>query len=105
MVGFESIMDQIVNDLGGFEWIRTFILLMIPVTILQTVLMIAAVISAARKKVPGRDKVLWILLIVMVNIIGPIIYFAIGSTKLDEKAAMLEDEWERSQNENKGRLQ
>ena len=60
--------------------------------IIQLVLIIAAIISLVRKKVPSSDKILWLLLILLINIIGPIIYFAIGSSKLDDKAASMENE-------------
>ena len=60
--------------------------------IIQLILLIAAIASLLRKNVPQKDKILWLLLILLVNIIGPIIYFAIGSSKLDDKAAELENE-------------
>ena len=60
--------------------------------VIQLVLLIAALVSLIRKKVPQNDKILWFLLILFVNLIGPIIYFAIGSSKLDEKEASLENE-------------
>ena len=53
--------------------------------VIQLVLMITAIVSLVRKKAPAGVMILWLLLIVLVNIIGPIIYFAIGSSKLDEK--------------------
>ena len=59
---------------------------------IQLVLLIVALVSLLRKRVPANDKILWLLLIILVNIIGPIIYFAIGSSKLDDKAASLENE-------------
>ena len=62
------------------------------IAVIQLVLLITAIISLMRKRVPQGDKVLWMLLILLVNIIGPIIYFAIGSSKLDDKAASLENE-------------
>ena len=69
----------------------TLILIALPLLVLQFGLMIAAIISIVRKKVPGNDKMLWILVSVLASTIGPIIYFIIGSAKLDEKAAQLDD--------------
>jgi len=57
----------------------------IPFVILQFVLMIAAFISLARKPVPTKSKLPWLPLL-FVNIVGPIIYFAIGSGKLSRLA-------------------
>ena len=75
--------------------VRTILLISIPLTVIQLVLMIAAIVSLVRKpNLPSNDKILWVLIIVLINLIGPIIYFAIGSNHLDEKLAKLEDERE-----------
>jgi hypothetical protein len=61
--------------------------LLIPVALVQFALMIAGIISVVRKEVPhnrGSEKILWLLLVILVNIIGPVIYFAVGSKRLDE---------------------
>ena len=50
---------------------------------------LAALVSMLRKGAPSSDKTLWLLLVVLVNMLGPILYFAIGSGKLDEKAAKI----------------
>ena len=73
------------SDLADLIWI------ILPLFILQFGLMIAAICSIVRKKVPGSDKTPWILIVVFVGTIGSIIYFIVGSSKLDEKAARLED--------------
>jgi len=65
-------------------------LLLAPVIAVQFILSIALVISIARKSLPWRDKWPWLLLL-FVNLIGPIIYFVVGSNKLDEKAAEHQD--------------
>ena len=46
------------------------------------------------QSLPWGDKWPWLLLL-LVNIIGPIIYFVVGSNKLDEKAAEYQDLQER----------
>lgn len=77
------------------QFTRVIVLAAIPLGILQLVLMITALVSLLRKpSTLGNDRILWLVIILLVNIIGPILYFAIGSSKLDEKAAMLEDERE-----------
>ena len=59
----------------------------IPIVITQLVLFIVALVSIMRKAAaPVADKVLWLLLVIFVGIIGPIVYFAIGSKQLDEKS-------------------
>ena len=66
------------------------ILLFIPIVLVQFGLFLAALISVLRKEATGSEKLPWALLC-FVSIIGPIIYFAIGSAKLDEKAAQRGD--------------
>ena len=80
----------------GFEGLfRTIMIVTIPLAILQFALMITALVNLLRKPpVPGNDKILWLLLILLLGIIGPILYFAIGSNQMDEKAAKFEDERE-----------
>jgi len=77
------------------EMIRNIWLLLLPVLIVQLILLVAAVISILRKDIPQNrtlDKILWLVIVILVNIIGPILYFAIGSKKLDELAQRDEDE-------------
>ncbi|MCL2855094.1 MAG: PLDc N-terminal domain-containing protein [Defluviitaleaceae bacterium] len=69
-----------------WEAYRTLLLAMIPLAIIQLALFVSALVSCLRKPVAGNEKILWLLLIILVSIIGPIIYFAIGSKQLDEKA-------------------
>ena len=71
-----------------------FLILLAPVIAIQLILAIALIISVARKSLPWGDKWPWLLLL-LVNIIGPIIYFVVGSNKLDEKAAEYQDLQER----------
>ena len=70
-------------------------MIIIPLLIIQLILMITALVSVVKKEVPGQDKLLWILLIIFVSTIGPILYFAIGSNMLDQKASQNEEEQNR----------
>ena len=81
---FDETMEILLNI-----WI--FIL---PVIIVQFGLLIAALISILRKDIPSvrnTEKILWLLVVILVGTIGPIIYFAIGSKKLDELSQRDED--------------
>ena len=83
-------------DFGLFDFLSPGLLLAIgSLAVIQLVLFIVALISLLRKKVPAGEKALWLVVILLVNIIGPIIYFAVGSSMLDEKAANLENEQRR----------
>ncbi|HSW58561.1 MAG TPA: PLD nuclease N-terminal domain-containing protein [Dehalococcoidales bacterium] len=53
---------------------------LIPLILLQLGLLIYALIDVCKKerRVKGDNKLVWILVIVLVNLIGPIIYLALG---------------------------
>jgi hypothetical protein len=70
---------------------RLVLMIVLPLVIIQLVLLITALVSLVKKQVRGGDKALWAVIIIFVNIIGPIIYFAVGSNMLDQKAAQLEE--------------
>jgi hypothetical protein len=52
--------------------------LVAPLIIIQFILMITALVDVIRIKDTNGPKWLWVLLILFVNIIGPIAYFVIG---------------------------
>jgi len=48
---------------------------LIPLAILQLTLMVVALVDLARReKVRGDSKLVWALVIILINIIGPIVY-------------------------------
>ncbi len=62
------------------------ILYLLPVIIIQFSLMIFALIDLARReKVRTGNKVLWALIILLLNLIGPIIYLAWGRYPAEEE--------------------
>ena len=58
--------------------LQKFIPFLIPVLIIQLVLMISALVDLSRREHTRGPKLLWVLIIVLVNYIGPIIYFVAG---------------------------
>ena len=54
-------------------------LLIIPLWLVQVGLMVFALVNLVKRpKVKGGNKWLWAVLIVFVNIIGPLLYFVLG---------------------------
>jgi hypothetical protein len=62
-----------------FSNMGTMMLLVIPLVIIELGLLIWALLDVIRREyVTGGNKIVWILVIVLVNIIGPIVYFLFG---------------------------
>ena len=56
----------------------TLLLLLLPVLLIQLVLMIFTLVDLIKNPNPNGPKWMWGIIIVVVNIIGPILYLAIG---------------------------
>ena len=58
----------------------TLLLLIVPIILIQLGLLIWGIYDLTRpeRKVKGDSKVLWALVIIFINIIGPIVYFLFG---------------------------
>ena len=56
------------------------IALLVPIIVIQLGLIVAALYDLEReeRRVRGGNKLVWVLIIVFLNIIGPIIYFVAG---------------------------
>jgi hypothetical protein len=51
----------------------------IPLIILELVLLVIAVVDIVRREyVTGGNKVVWLIVVIIINFIGPIIYFIFG---------------------------
>lgn len=59
---------------------------LLPILLLHLALTAAAVISLLKKKLPFTQIAVWIAIALFASLIGPVIYFAVGSKALDEKA-------------------
>lgn len=52
--------------------------ILLPILIIQLILMVVAVIDLIRIDKTNGPKWLWALIILFVNIVGPVLYFVIG---------------------------
>lgn len=59
--------------------------LFMPIIILQVVLIITAIVSILKKEASLERTILWIVISLGITIIGPVIYFAIGSKQLEKE--------------------
>ena len=58
--------------------IMQYIPLLIPVVVIELGLMIAALVDLVRRAQTRGPKWVWALVIILINFIGPIIYFVAG---------------------------
>ncbi|UTR15810.1 PLD nuclease N-terminal domain-containing protein [Salipaludibacillus sp. LMS25] len=66
-------MTEVLEFLQEVNWV-----LVAPIIGLQFILVLIALIDCARQEQTNGPKWLWVLLIITVNLIGPILYFIIG---------------------------
>jgi len=52
--------------------------LILPVLVIQLLLVVVAVTDLVRVKSTNGPKWMWALIIVVINIIGPVVYFIVG---------------------------
>ncbi|MBF2452073.1 PLDc N-terminal domain-containing protein [Listeria welshimeri] len=57
---------------------RTQIALIIPVIILYLALFLTAIIDLARNWQTRKNPIIWLLVIIFINIFGPVIYLIVG---------------------------
>jgi hypothetical protein len=64
----------VTTDLG------TLVPILIPILAIQLGLLVAGLYDLTRptRQVKGGSKVVWALIIIFINIIGPILYFLVG---------------------------
>lgn len=59
--------------------LETILLLAAPIIVIQLGLMVWALVDLERRAtVRGGNKIVWALIVIFVNIIGPVLYFLVG---------------------------
>ena len=52
--------------------------LIAPLIVLQLILMVFALVNCVKQEETNGPKWIWILIIIFVNIVGPVLYFLMG---------------------------
>ncbi len=65
-------------DINTIAIIQKYLPLIIPVVLLELGLMIAALVDVIRREKTKGPKWIWIIVVVVFNLFGPIIYFIFG---------------------------
>lgn len=61
------------SELANIPWN-----LILPIIVLQLILVVVALVDVIRHKRTNGPFIMWIFIILLVNIIGPILYFIFG---------------------------
>ncbi len=58
----------------------SFLAILVPILVIQLGLLVWALYDLTRptRRVKGDSKVVWALVIIFINLIGPILYFVVG---------------------------
>lgn len=65
-------------DINGLAIFQKYLPLIIPVVLLEFGLMIAALVDVIRREKTKGPKWVWIIVVVIFNLFGPIAYFIFG---------------------------
>lgn len=65
-------------DADVLDQLKELLPFLIPLLIIQYALVIAALVDLVRREKTNGPKWMWALVIILVNFIGPIIYFFVG---------------------------
>ncbi|MDQ0209307.1 PLD nuclease N-terminal domain-containing protein [Alkalicoccobacillus murimartini] len=63
-------MNELLN---GIPWA-----VIAPILVLQLILMMIALVSCLREEKTNGPKWVWVLIIIFINLIGPVLYFVVG---------------------------
>jgi hypothetical protein len=58
--------------------LNQYLPLLIPILIIQLALIVVALLDLSRRSATRGPKWVWVLVILFVNLIGPILYFVLG---------------------------
>lgn len=61
------------SELANIPWS-----LILPILVLQLILMVVALVDVIRHQRTNGPFIMWIFIILLVNIVGPILYFIFG---------------------------
>jgi hypothetical protein len=65
--------------MGGLEMLREYLPFLVPLIILEIILAITALVHVLRNpKYRFGNKIMWIVVVLFIQIIGPVVYFAFG---------------------------
>jgi hypothetical protein len=69
---------------GDFSKLMGALPFLIPLLLLELILLVVALLDIIRReKVTGNNKIVWILVVVLFQVIGPVVYFIFGRKESD----------------------
>jgi len=65
--------------MNSMEQVREYLPFLLPILLVELVLMLTALIHVLRHdKYRFGNRILWVIVVILIQIIGPILYFTIG---------------------------
>lgn len=65
-------------DNESFDVLLEYLPLLIPILLIQLALVVASLWDLIRREKTRGPKWLWVIIILFLNVIGPIVYFVVG---------------------------
>jgi hypothetical protein len=73
---------------ADIQMLKDLIPFLIPIFIIQVILWVVALVDLAkREKVKGGSKVVWVIVIILLEILGPILYLVWGRHVEEKESA------------------
>ena len=69
------------NDINGMEQLMDYMVVILPLVILNLGLVIFSLVKILREGVANLNKGLWILIVVFFNMVGPVLFLLLGRKK------------------------
>lgn len=66
------------QNINIFQELMKYLPLIIPLVLIQLGLMTAALIDLSKRETTRGPKWMWAVIVIFVNMIGPIVYFVVG---------------------------
>lgn len=69
------------NDINGMEQLMDYMVVILPLVILNLGLVIFSLIKIIKEGVANLNKGLWIIIVLVFNMVGPVLFLLLGRKK------------------------
>jgi hypothetical protein len=69
------------NDINGMEQLMDYMVIILPLVLLNLGLVIFSLIKIIKEGVANLNKGLWIIIVLVFNMVGPVLFLLLGRKK------------------------